>query len=181
MGFIDDITRAWNIYDGLHPAEKDALQDIVRANPSNAVVLKQAKEEAEQWARTLAGCFAAGQPEAVMEARYRASIHNGPADAARHCYWSALLASRLTYNEAMRVVFTHEFRQIDSPEADQRLEAEMDLHNDRVGLEIGTRRKAASTPDLQEEVLKALLSGQLRFIDARTRALVPTRSLVPSI
>lgn len=179
MGFLDDITRAWNTYDGLHPDEKEALQDIVKANPNNAFVLKEAKEDAEQWARTLSRCFTDGLPEDVVAARVKASIRNGPADAARHCYWSALLASTLTYNEAMRVVFTHEFRQIDSTEAQDKLEARMDLHNDRVGLEIGTRRRGASNLDLREEVMIALLHGKLVVIDPATKALVPTRSLVP--
>lgn len=180
MSFLDDITRAWKTYDGLHPDEKEALQDIVMANPGNATVLKGAKEEAEQWARTLSRCFTDGLPEDVARDRVKASIHNGPADAARHCYWSALLASKLTYTEAMRVVFTHEFRQIDSGVAQDKLEARMDLHNDRVGLEIGTRRKGASDLDLRDEVMDALLHGKLVFIDAKTGTLVPTKSLVPS-
>lgn len=180
MGFLDDITRAWNTYDGLHPDEKEALQDIVRANPNNAFVLKEAKEEAEGWARSLSRCFTDGLPEDVAAARVKASIHNGPADAARHAYWSALLASKLSYTEAMRVVFTHEFRQIDSGVPQDKLEARMDLHNDRVGLEIGTRMKGASDLDLRDEVMKALLAGQLRFIDDKTKTLAPTKSLVPS-
>ena len=181
MGFLDGVQRAYATFNRLNASEKDAMWDAVTANPNNAFILKAAKEEAEGWARTLAGTFTDGLPADQVEARYRASIHNGPADAARHCYWSALLASKLTYNEAMRVVFTHEFNQIDSGVAQDQLEARMDLHNDRIGLEIGTRNKGASDIDLRDAVMKALFSGQLRFIDPKASTLVPTRSLVPSI
>lgn len=181
MGFLDGIQAAWQTFNRMNGDEKDAMWDAIQANPGTALILKDAKEEAERWSRILAGLRTEGLPEAEATARFQASIHNGPADAARHCYWSALLASKLAYNEAMRVVFTHEFGQIDSPEAGERLQAQMDLHNDRVGLEIGTRNKGASDPDLASLVLQALLSGQLRFIDAKTGTLVPTRSLVPSI
>ncbi|MBX6376689.1 MAG: hypothetical protein IRZ13_20985 [Acetobacteraceae bacterium] len=53
----------------------------------------------------------------------------------------------------------------------------MDIENDRVGLEIGTRMKGASEVDLQMEVLKALFSGKLVYIDKKTNRLAPTRSL----
>jgi hypothetical protein len=56
----------------------------------------------------------------------------------------------------------------------------MDLHNDRIGLEIGTRMKGATEVDLQAEVLRALFGGQLLVIDKATKALVPTRSLAPA-
>jgi hypothetical protein len=119
-------------------------------------------------------------PEDQAVIRYQASIHNGPANAARHCYRSALLACKVTYTEAMRIVLTHEFGQIDSAKQEERLEARMDLHNDRVGLEIGTRSKGASEADLRDGVMKALLTGQLRIIDPVRKDLVPTKSLVPS-
>lgn len=181
MGLYDSLKNAYDTYNRLNPAEKDALQDIIRANPMNASVLKEAKAEAERWSRVLAGANQDGLPEDQAEARFRASIHNGPADAARHCYWSALLASKLSYNEAMRVVFTHEFHQIDSDKPQDRLEAQMDLHNDRVGLDIGGRNKGASEVDLNVAVLKALFSGQLRHIDRKTGTLAPTKSLQPSL
>lgn len=181
MGFLDGIQAAFKTYERMNGDEKDAMWDAIQANPGSALVLKEAKEEAERWSRILAGLRTEGLPEAEAAARYQASIHNGPADAARHCYWSALLASKLAYNDAMRVVFTHEFGQIDSAEAGERLEARMDLHNDRVGLEIGTRNKGAGDADLTVMVLQALFTGQLRFIDAKTGTLVPTKSLVPSI
>ncbi len=181
MGFSDDIKRVYDTFKQLNPAEMEAMQDVVSANPRNALVLKEAKDEATYWARILAGTFMEGLPENEAKARFKASIHNGPADAARHCYWSALLASKLSYNEAMRVVFTHEDEQISSSDAKQRMEARMDLHNDRVGLEIGTRMKGAGDLDLREAVMKALLHGQLVFLDERSLTLVPTRSLQPSM
>lgn len=180
MGFMDDIQRAKSTYDRLNAHEKDALKDIIDANPLNAFVLKDAKDEAEAWAKSLATFGGAGLPEADRPAARGASIHNGPADAARHCYWSALLASQLTYNEAMRVVFTHEFDAIDSGKAQDKLEARMDIHNDRIGLEIGTRMKGATKAQLQAACMDALTNGKLVVIDKRG-SLVPTRSLQPHL
>jgi hypothetical protein len=61
------------------------------------------------------------------------------------------------------------------------LEARMDLHNNRVGLEIGTRMKGAADLDMRDAVLKALFTGHLRIINRNTRELVPTKSLQPSM
>lgn len=177
MGFYDDLRNAYNTYNRLNASERDTLKDILWANPGHFSVLKAAKAEAERWSRNLALVGLDAVPEEEQERRFRASLRDGPADAARHCYWSALLASKLAYNDAMRVVFTHEFDDLDSGEADRQLAARMDIANDRVGLEIGTRMKGASEVDLQMEVLKALFSGKLVYIDKKTNRLAPTRSL----
>lgn len=181
MGLYDSLKGAYDSYKRLNAAEKDALSDIILANPRNASVLRDAQTEALRWSQVLAGTALDGLPQDQAEARFKASNRNGPADAARHCYWSALLASKLSHNEAMRVVFTHEFDQIEASEALERLAAQMDLHNDRVGLDIGGRNKGASDVDLTVAVLQALFSGQLRQIDVKTGTLVPTKSLQPSM
>lgn len=177
MGFYDDLRNAYDSFNRLNASERDTLKDILWSNPGHLSVLKAAKAEAERWSRNLATVGLDALPEAEQERRFRASLRDGPADAARHCYWSALLASKLAYNDAMRVVFTHEFDDLDSGDADRQLAARMDLQNDRVGLEIGTRMKGASEVDLQTEVLKALFSGRLVFIDKASKSLAPTRSL----
>jgi hypothetical protein len=177
MGFYDDLRNAYDTYNRLNASERDTLKDILWANPGHLTVLKAAKAEAERWSRNLAMAGLDALPEDQQEARFRASLRDGPADAARHCYWSALLSSKLAYNDAMRVVFTHEFDDMDSGEVDRQLAARMDLHNDRVGLEIGTRMKGAGDVDLEVEVLKALFAGRLVHIDRATKSLVPTKSL----
>ncbi|MBX6376690.1 MAG: hypothetical protein IRZ13_20990 [Acetobacteraceae bacterium] len=100
MGFYDDLRNAYNTYNRLNASERDTLKDILWANPGHFSVLKAAKAEAERWSRNLALVGLDAVPEAEQERRFRASLRDGPADAARHCYWSALLASKLAYNDA---------------------------------------------------------------------------------
>lgn len=172
MGFYDDLTRVQARFDKMHPAEQDAYRDVIAANPLNALVLKESAEKAETWAKGLATLGTSIGGPGI-------SIHNGPADAARHCYWSALLASKLAYNDAMRVVVTHEFGAMESGKAQDKLEVRMDLHNDRVGLEIGTSMKDASDTQLQDKCLEALFGGRLLVIDPKTSTLIPSKSLAP--
>jgi hypothetical protein len=180
MGLTDPIDRLRKLYEGLHPAERDALSDAAGINPLRAIMLYETQQEATRWGQELARTFIAGLPKDAAKARYKASVHNGPADAARHCYWSALLASKLSHNEAMRIVFSHEFGAIERNDANERLEVQMDLHNNRVGLAIGGRAKGAANHELQDAVMKALISGRLRHIDVKARVLAPTKSLMPS-
>lgn len=172
MGFFDDLVRVQKRFEKMHPDEQEAYRDVIAANPLNGLVLKESADKAEAWAKSLAnfGTNAAGPG---------ISIHNGPADAARHCYWSALLASKLPYNDAMRVVVTHEFGALESGKAQDKIEARMDLHNDRVGLEIGTRNKGATDTQLQDQCLEALFGGKLLVIDPTTSNLIPSKSLAP--
>ena len=82
-----------------------------------------------------------------------------PGDAWRHAYWSARLTK--AYGEDFAVSFTtaHETESSSQWDADQ--QAFMDLHNNRVGINIALENPNASNKDLQELVLAALISGQL--------------------
>lgn len=181
MGFFDDLQRVHDRFSKMHPDEQETYKEIIKANPLNAFVLKESAESAEAWATSLAKLFAGTVAEPLRVAAFQAARRDGPADAARHCYWSARLASKLAYNDAMRAVFTHEFHSIESGKADEKLAARMDIHNDRVGLEIGVSMKGATDQQLQDATLKALFDGQLRVINRKTGALEPTKSLAPSM
>ncbi|HEX4917499.1 MAG TPA: hypothetical protein VFV43_06355 [Limnobacter sp.] len=73
--------------------------------------------------------------KALNEARLKfgaGSLHNGAGDAFRHCYWSALLARDIGPEDAFEFTTAHEERP-GLPEE----EIEMDLFNNRVGIDIG--------------------------------------------
>lgn len=59
--------------------------------------------------------------------------HNNKADAFRHCYWSALLVKELGYMNAKEFTDIHEEGRKDNPVAEKK----MDLHNNKIGLELG--------------------------------------------
>lgn len=84
-----------------------------------------------------------------------------------------MLARDIGYTDAMEVLVAHEMNASWGTPTSQ-----MDLHNNAVGLELGTRMKAASDVDLQVATLDAFLQGRLRVIDRMDgNKLVPTRSL----
>lgn len=180
MGLFEGVKTIFKTYGDMNPVERETMHRIVLANPTTAFVLKEAHAEALRWSRNLSYAFLEGKSEQEREDLALASRNNGPADAVRHCYWSALLASKLAYNDAQRVVVDHEAVSVNSSKEAERLAADMDLHNDEVGLGIGALAQGASNEALQEAVLKALFSGRLRFIDPKTGKLVATKSLQPS-
>jgi hypothetical protein len=62
------------------------------------------------------------------------SLHNGQADGFRHCYWNALMTHRIDVEQAKDVADAHE----DNPDQPWD-EKDMDLHNNQVGRDIGSR------------------------------------------
>ena len=100
-------------------------------------------------------------------------VAEGPADALRHCYLSAMLGRDLGYADALLVLVTHEMNEEWGSPASR-----MDLFNNAVGIEIGVRMRNASDNDLQEATMNAFLQGRLRVVGkANGNALVPTKSL----
>ncbi len=87
---------------------------------------------------------------------YRNDV-NDASDAFRHCYWAALMVKEVGYNDALTFTNIHESK----PENDP-AEKEMDLHNNRIGLEIG--RMNLSDEETSHKCLLALHSHQLKVI-----------------
>jgi hypothetical protein len=90
------------------------------------------------------------------------SCHNGPGDAFRHAFWSAMVAR--TYGQSLALEYTsaHENYEGNPPE-----ERAMDLHNNAAGAAIGGRlRGTPFTGDtvLAVAVLAALRGGTLRSL-----------------
>jgi hypothetical protein len=96
----------------------------------------------------------------------------GQVDAFRHAYWMARCAQEFAPNKALRLGSAHEqgnYRQFkksrmeDGTPADS-IFCEMDLFNNRVGVDLGTEFRFAPADSLQKIVQSAILNGQLRII-----------------
>lgn len=69
---------------------------------------------------------------ATAEELYPDSLHNGPGDAFRHCYWNALMTIHINKDQAKIVADNHE-EISNGPEAENK----MDYKNNEVGRGIG--------------------------------------------
>jgi hypothetical protein len=82
--------------------------------------------------------------------------HNDESDAFRHCIWSALIASEIGYNAAIEITTLHE-----SQPGNPINEKAMDLHNNKVGVQIGSN--GGATNSLCLKCIEALKNGTLRY------------------
>ncbi len=89
----------------------------------------------------------------------RGSLHNGPGDAFRHCYWSALLARDIGHDNAIEFTTAHE-----SKPGNPKLEKEMDLFNNSKGAEIGKNNPNVADDELARFCQNALMTGKLKVI-----------------
>lgn len=98
--------------------------------------------------------------KALAEARrqFSGGQHNGPADAFRHCYWSALLARDIGADNAKSFTDAHEAYG-DNPPG----EKAMDLHNNGVGISIGRDNPGASDTALIGACINAMNEGRLQL------------------
>ncbi|ASV76675.1 hypothetical protein THTE_4074 [Thermogutta terrifontis] len=85
-------------------------------------------------------------------------LHNGPADAFRHCYWSCLMCRRLGQDVAKRIADVHEYcARDDQPAAEEA----MDQFNNAVGRKIG--KSARSDEDCSRGCESAVHEGRLQL------------------
>lgn len=173
MSFMEDLTNLANQALGTQGSNLAEAATII-TNITSLPKLLAAKEEATRWSRNVSYAFTGGMDQSEAEAVAFASRgQEGPADALRHCFLAAMLARDIGYTDAMQVLVAHEMNAAWGTPASR-----MDLHNNAVGLEIGTRMKAASDVDLQVATMDAFLQGRLRVLDHNDGdKLVPTRSL----
>ena len=170
MSFMDDLAALANQKLGAHGSNLAEVATLL-SKATSLPRLLAAKNEATRWSRNVSFAFTDGLDDAENIAL--ASRNEGPADALRHCFLAAMLARDIGYTDAMDVLVAHEMNAAWGSPASQ-----MDLFNNAVGLEIGTRMKVASDVDLQAATLDAFLQGRLRVLDHNDGdKLVPTRSL----
>jgi len=82
--------------------------------------------------------------------------HNGPVDAVRHAYWSALNARDVGEENAWRFANAHEANS-DRPDA----ERQMDHHNNGVGIRIGRENPDATDAEMLDQVVQVYEDGGL--------------------
>lgn len=75
----------------------------------------------------------ANTAEATAIELYGGSLHNGPGDAFRHCYWNALMAIHINPDQAKIVADNHEAVS-NGPEEENK----MDFFNNDIGRQIGS-------------------------------------------
>lgn len=178
-GFLEDAKRKYAKFKTLHPREQEVLVGVSLKNPANYRIITESHDVALAWSSDLAS-KAAGPPAAAdFKDKVAALARGGGADAARHCFWSARLASKLGYNDALLLTTAHEVAPIQSGDKTMLMESVMDLHNNAVGLKIGARSANASDADLQKAVLDALGAGELRVLDPKTNKLLPSTAIGP--
>lgn len=172
MSFMDDLANLANQALGTQGSNLEEAKTIL-SKATSLPKLLAAKKEATRWSYNVSYTYTEGQSAAQAETIASASRNEGPADALRHCFLAAMLARDIGYTDALEVLVAHEMNASWGTPA-----SAMDLHNNAVGLELGTRMKAASDVDLQVATLDAFLQGRLRVIDKTDgNKLVPTRSL----
>jgi len=105
----------------------------------------------------------AADKASAMAAEYANSgqltgIHNGPADAFRHCAWNAFMVHAIGEGQAQEVADNHEESSSGQPDA----EKEMDKANNATGRQVGS-----STPTdeaAKEECFQRAKNGALRTL-----------------
>lgn len=99
-------------------------------------------------------------------------FNGGQVDAFRHTYWMALLSSRIGPRRARSLGKAYErgnhiaFRRgelEDGAQADA-IASEMDLFNNELGIEIGSRNKGASTAELSNQSIESIRAGKGKIV-----------------
>jgi hypothetical protein len=116
-------------------------QAYLRSKPHHAFAIQGARDAAYE----------------ETKRRFGRNGHNDKSDAFRHCFWSALLARELGFQDALKFTTAHE-----AFPTNPRGEKEMDLHNNRIGLNIG--RSKGTNGAISMRCMAALQSGQLKFM-----------------
>lgn len=156
--------------------EADAAARAVAAGTSVAVAAASAPGAVQRQEEELTQAWRAG-PIDALQARSDAQtalrdtratrlpgLHNGPADAWRHCYWSCLMTHSIGAQQARTVADTHE--EFGGNPAN---ELTMDLHNNAEGRACG-----AGVPDCATCCHGKLTGGGLLIIpDWSGRAVLP--------
>lgn len=110
------------------------------------------------------GCYVTWEGENLASA-WGASLpenYQGIGDAARHAGWMAYITARAGASFAAQFGLAHESRDLSSSDPAAILDANMDLANNAVGVNIG--QSVSSWDDIQEAVQNAGRAGQLSCI-----------------
>lgn len=133
-----------------------------RESVAQADALDRANGAEKAWCRVpsrLSLCLKAkeltGEAEVAAQnvsAEYGLAIHNGGADAFRHCYWSGLMTDEFGWQTAKGFGDRHEYKDGQDPR-----EEAMDLYNNRQG-----RIWAQQVDNIGQRCLEGALQGELK-------------------
>lgn len=153
------------------------IQDFALSRDINArerAILASNRHVAQGW--TIAATYArmVSNAFAYLTDDMEASMYLGRTDALRHCLWAALLTHQVGEHYAQKLTDAHE-REGEITEHRARLDREMDLHNNRVGIRLGkfhSSQRSAITQSMTAFFLfgvckSALDNGELKVIDRR--------------
>ncbi len=140
--------------EGLEAVRADEIKEAI-LSPNTALISNMFRKEANKVAKE------SGLP----------GSEDGLQDAFRHAYWTARNAQHLSKKEALRFPNLHE---TGGPQNDPEdleynpVSVEMDLHNNKVGAEIGAEYTNSSQEDIKQLVMNALISGKLKVVKTTT-------------
>lgn len=167
MGFLDDILKSTIRLNSQEVAYLAGLP------PHKVAAFKAASLEAEQYAKNISySNFDQVSEKELKQAAFN-SRNYGYADAVRHCYWSAMLARDLGYNDALEMVTRHE-----AGAAPDDLTSKMDMHNNAKGLEIGIANKDAKNSVLLEKCSTLANTGGLLVLNKDRNQLIPCQGMM---
>jgi hypothetical protein len=135
-GPVADYTQTW---EKLNPAERLAIALQPLSVPAASDSATKALAEAKR--------------------RFPVTLHNGPGDAFRHCYWAALMTRDIGTLNTLALTDAHE-----EWDGNPSTEKAMDLHNNRQGIVIGVMNRTASDAQLADLCHEALRAGKLRLL-----------------
>lgn len=116
---MTDYEKQWG---DLTPAEKS----FIKTYPQYALTIKSSKKKAFE----------------ETKRKFGRNGHNDISDAFRHCFWSAILARDIGEIQAKRFTDAHEDRSR-QPIAEKM----MDLHNNKIGIEVGVLARSTEAVD----------------------------------
>ena len=96
------------------------------------------------------------------------SLYQGEGDAFRHAYWNARMAQEFG-ERGYRLTYAHEGLKIgeipeDKYKGNELKDVKMDVHNNKIGQQIGAKYPYASEKMTAKYVLEALINGELNVI-----------------
>ena len=131
------MTKLYDQYQNLTLKEKQ----YIRMNPHHAYAIKESK----------------GIAFSETKKRFGFNGRDDKSDAFRHCFWSAILSRELGYQNALKFTTAHE-----SSPKNEELAKEMDLHNNSVGLLIGST--GGTNELLSQRCAEALRTHKLKTL-----------------
>jgi hypothetical protein len=114
----------------------------------------------------------------------------GQVDAFRHAYWMASLAQNIGWRKALKLGRAHEkanhidFKKhrLEEGQHPDKASGDMDIYNNKVGIEIAKANKKLIRHEMQQEVTSSILAGKMKIIkkDSLGNFLGENNNIIPA-